>query len=969
MRCGICGAGGAALMLTAACLFAAAPGPAPSPQEPGIVLLDTFGVWRMHHTLGPPVIESGGTSAPVLYGYQWMDMPTPEPPDDWAAPGFNDGAWLRGPARMSCRTPYLKRLCLRGSFAVADPAQAGELKLTLLYQGGAIVYLNGKEIARDHVAAAQGGRPAMAESYPPEAFTAASGKLLRGWEKKESDQDAETQRRLALRTRAIRDLRLPKDQLRNGLNVLAIEILRAPYAPAVDTGKASKGFAAASASRSVCELDFNTCELTGVQLAAPTAAGLPPRDAQGPGLQVWNSDVLLADHDLDFRGPPAEPLRPVRIVAARNGAFSGKFVAGSAGPLRKLQVSVSDLSGPNGTIPASAVQVRYAQPWGSEAGAYGLNTLSYDKSSNGAKGFRYELPPVLLGALMDAPPPEVPVAAGKRASPYYLADARIPSSPPPVLGATLPVWLTVHVPKDARGGDYAGKAVVRAEGGGPVEVPLQLRVSQWTVPDPERFTTWIDMIQSPDTLALEYDAPLWSPKHWKLIDRSMEILRAVGNRVLYLPLVAQSNLGNAETLVRWVDQGGGRYGYDCSELEQYLDHALQHMGKPSIVVLYAWDIYFAAYKQLKPLNDELELKKDVTDVKKSFQGKGPMVTVLDPATGKVEARHLPLLLDPNSGPLWQGLFRQVTKRLKDRGLDDRAMLGTMSDAWPTKDEVDFYGEVAGDLRWFSDSHMGIAGLKQDMETLASGKASKFEQEAVYTHVKNAKDELTVLGKASYSARVWSSVFGEQNKTGDSLLGWKSPELYVQHDRHADVHPMTRWHFMAEENILGEQRGVGRLGGDWWRCVKDKAGRRSGLARDRYPQSFWRNLDMNIQMLAPGAEGAVATHRFENLREGVQECEARIGIEKALTDPELKGRLGAELAGQAQELLRRRANLVTKACSNLQMGGAEYDQVLGMRAFFVWPNIAGHCWLASADWQQMNEDLFAMAAAVEARLGK
>ena len=47
-----------------------------------------------------------------------------------------------------------------------------------------------------------------------------------------------------------------------------------------------------------------------------------------------------------------------------------------------------------------------------------------------------------------------------------------------------------------------------------------------------------------------------SERHWKLIARSMDLLRCVGNRVLYVPLIAQSNHGNAESMVRWVDRGG-----------------------------------------------------------------------------------------------------------------------------------------------------------------------------------------------------------------------------------------------------------------------------------------------------------------------------------------------------------------------------------------------------------------------------
>ena len=937
------------------------------------VILDTYGFWRMHHTLQPPVIEDSGKRTPITYGFQWMDMETPPPPAGWNAVAFDDHSWLRGPARMSCRTPYLSRLCMRGYFAVTDLAKVGDLTLTLIYQGGAAVYLNGKEVARGHLAAGK----TMADSYPIDAFVDAQGKLLRGWDKPETAMDDDTRRRVTLRTRTLRDIRLPKALLRQGTNVLAIEIVRTSYPPVVDTGKVMSGFATAKANRAACLLEFNTCELTGLQLKASTAAGLETGAVRLGGLRVWNGDIVAGDFDLDFGGQGGEPLHPVRIVAVRNGAFSGKFVVGSTDPIRALKVTLSDLSAPGGaTIPAAAVQLRYGRPWGEEIGAFGLTHLAYDKSLNGTSIFRYVQDPKLLGALWDAPPAEIPVAP-KGDARYFVPDTRLPPWPSPVAGAVAPVWLTVRVPKDAVAGEYTGRATVQAEGAKAILVPVQVKVVGWTLPDPDNFTTWMDMIQSPDTLSLEYNVPLWSDEHWKLIDRTMDLLHGVGNRVLYVPLIAQANLGNAESMVRWIDRetkgqaaeaGGGKYEYDFSVMDKYLDHALKHMGKPAIVVLYAWDIYFAATKQLKPLNDDLELPKDVMAAKRAYLGKGPMVTVVDPATGKTEARHLPLLTDPESKALWQGLFAEVRKHLQQRGLWDRVMLGTMSDAWPSKAEVDFYTEVAGDLRWFSDSHMGIADLRSDMEGLASGKASPFSREKVYPTVTNANDEIAVLNKAAYSARVWSNIFGEQNQTGDSLLGWKNPEFYVQHDRHANIHPMARWHFMPEENIIGKQRGLGRLGGDWWSCVKDKNGRRVGVVRERYPQSMWRNLDMNIQTMAPGPDGAVATHRFENLREGLQECEARIFIEKALADAPLKEKLGADLARKAQDLLRRRANLATKASSSLQMGGAEYFYILNARGFFMWPNIAGHCWWLGSDWQQANEDLFTMAASVAAKIG-
>ena len=122
------------------------------------------------------------------------------------------------------------------------------------------------------------------------------------------------------------------------------------------------------------------------------------------------------------------------------------------------------------------------------------------------------------------------------------------------------------------------------------------------------------------------------------------------------------------------------------------------------------------------------------------------------------------------------------------------------------------------------------------------------------------------------------------------------------------------------------------------------------------------------MLAPGPDGAVATYRFEAVRQGLLETEARVFVERALDAPTTKARLGAALAARAADLLRRRASLLTKASSGLQLGGPDWSHVTNARGWFQWNNTAGHSWLLSADWQTMNEELLALAAEVEAKLG-
>ena len=194
-----------------------------------------------------------------------------------------------------------------------------------------------------------------------------------------------------------------------------------------------------------------------------------------------------------------------------------------------------------------------------------------------------------LGALAEKPLAEFPVLAGGN-------DDRWPAIRPdaseikPASGAVVPVWITVKVPPNVPAGGYAGSVKVEAEGENPVQVPIEIRVADWSLPDTQDFRTWVDMIQCPDTLALEYQVPLWSDKHWELIAQSFRLMGETGSRTVYVPLIAHTNLGNEESMVRWVRKGD-RYDYDFSIMDRYLDVAEKNMGRPKLVIFVVWDVY------------------------------------------------------------------------------------------------------------------------------------------------------------------------------------------------------------------------------------------------------------------------------------------------------------------------------------------------------------------------------------------
>ena len=124
------------------------------------------------------------------------------------------------------------------------------------------------------------------------------------------------------------------------------------------------------------------------------------------------------------------------------------------------------------------------------------------------------------------------------------------------------------------------------------------------------------------------------------------------------------------------------------------------------------------------------------------------------------------------------------------------------------------------------------------------------------------------------------------------------------------------------------------------------------------------------LLATGPAGPVSTSRFEMFREGLQECEARIFIEKALLDPAKRKKLGEELAGRCQELLDERVRNMRRAvCSFQARSGSGDRRCYTPSSWFNFAPLLGSHWYASSDWQGEIEKLYEAAAEVEAKVGR
>ena len=103
------------------------------------------------------------------------------------------------------------------AFKVTNPGRVSGLSLSVGFHGGAVVYVNGRELCRGYVSASAGAR--LAEPYPREVYIDGSGKLIsvRG---NTSVKDKETVRRIG---ENLARLRGATDAKGRALEVIEIE--------------------------------------------------------------------------------------------------------------------------------------------------------------------------------------------------------------------------------------------------------------------------------------------------------------------------------------------------------------------------------------------------------------------------------------------------------------------------------------------------------------------------------------------------------------------------------------------------------------------------------------------------------------------------------------------------------------------------------------------------------------------------
>jgi hypothetical protein len=417
-------------------------------------------------------------------------------------------------------------------------------------------------------------------------------------------------------------------------------------------------------------------------------------------------------------------------------------------------------------------------------------------------------------------------------------------------------------PGGSAAGEYRGTLTITLDGRPPADVPVLLKVIDWALPDPGDFAFWMGMIESPEAVALAYDVPLWSEKHCELVARSLAWVGKLGPKVLYLPLGAESQYGNAQSMALWVRGADGKYTHDFSRIEKYLDLALKHMGKPRFVVAGVWD-------SCSHVSAPKELRRDF-----------PRFSVLDPATGKVSTADGPRHGSEESLAFWQPVLAGLKEVLARRGLADALLLGFCADREPDKATVGVFHRILPETAWQATRHPP-----------------------------NRNDRLACDGGTvpiRYQTNVWGG-WDNWDPATRRVCGWKhpaDPSLRTWLDRGLfDASPISQFRAACEQALLAERRGLGQIGADFW-PVKGEDGKLAVTMVGRFPATSEGNLGIySGQLLYAGPDGPVPSVRYQMMRENIQECEARILLEKLLAQS--PPRVAPDLARKIQDVLDER----------------------------------------------------------------
>ncbi len=397
-------------------------------------------------------------------------------------------------------------------------------------------------------------------------------------------------------------------------------------------------------------------------------------------------------------------------------------------------------------------------------------------------------------------------------------------------------------------------------------VPVRLMVSDWVSPDPIDFAVHVG-VRPTNRYVID--------ENWEMIEQQMKLLGALGANEIWLDVAADRR---GAPLIHFTRQGG-TLAPDLRLVERYIDLFAEHVGQPRHVIVDYWDWRMCSRLQRNPVS---------------------LFAMVDG-----ERETVPLPEEPGGERFWGILMGRLASMIQEREWPAESIsLAMAGDRRPSGETVAAWRHIAPYAGWVVATH---GRGDRELSTFAA-------------------DEPIIQGgvKMDYYSHPWVPHYTIRDGREPYFLGgWNlthpiySSARYMIYQYSAPSH----WRGFPSAMMAGQPgagRGMNTAAG--FNLLMD--------SEDGASMGFLKRLGPT-SIIARGRDGFVPTVRFEMLRQGLQEAEARVVIERALAG----GGLDDALADEARELLTVLYNIRFREgrfsgrgnLSSGHLGAAEYPR--------------------------------------------
>ena len=145
--------------------------------------------------------------------------------------------------------------------------------------------------------------------------------------------------------------------------------------------------------------------------------------------------------------------------------------------------------------------------------------------------------------------------------------------------STRPLWITIDVPRGTPAGEYRGVVTVKAAEQKPLTFELELEVLNAVVPPPSEWSFRLDLWQNPWAVAHYHDVEPFSDAHTAILEPHLKMLADAGQTFISTYIThdawGETIYLNEGTMVEWIRTRDGRWRFDYTNFDKYVELALR----------------------------------------------------------------------------------------------------------------------------------------------------------------------------------------------------------------------------------------------------------------------------------------------------------------------------------------------------------------------------------------------------------